>query len=44
MPMLAMEAKWPSLIDTQPALFVIISLIITLVIAFFYRFWQIKLN
>ena len=43
-PMLLMSEKFPFIVGNWPAMFVIISLVVTLVIAYFYRFWQIKLN
>lgn len=43
-PMIIMDEKSPSIVETWPAMFVIISLAVTLIIAHFYRFWQIKLN
>lgn len=43
LPMLIIEKKAPSIIASQPTVFIVISLLITLVIAHFYRLWQIKL-
>ena len=43
LPMIILENKQPWIIDSQPALFILISLVVTLVIAHFYRLWQIKL-
>lgn len=43
LPMMFMEHKTPALIASQPALFVLISLALTILIAHLYHFWQIKL-
>ena len=42
LPMIVLENKLPVMIDAWPALFIVISLVVTLVIAHFYRYWQIK--
>ena len=42
LPMIVLENKLPVMIDVWPALFIVISLVVTLVIAHFYRYWQIK--
>lgn len=44
LPMIFIKDKGISLIEFHPALFIIISLVVTLIIAHFYRFWKIKLN
>ena len=43
LPMLILENKVPNIIATQPAVFIVVSLLITVVVAHFYRLWQIKL-
>lgn len=43
-PMIILEQKQPVLIANQPALFIIICLAVTLIIAHFYKHWQINLN
>lgn len=43
LPMIFMDKATPQLIATQPAVFILVSLAITLVIAHCYRWWQIKL-
>ena len=42
-PMLYIEHQHPELITTQPTVFILISLVVTVMIASFYRFWQVKL-
>lgn len=42
-PMILIEEYQPRLITNQPAFFVMISLLVTLVIAHYYKNWQIKL-
>lgn len=41
-PMIILKHYQPALIATQPVLFIIISLVITLIIARFYKHWQFK--
>lgn len=43
LPMIFMETKVPTLVGNYPALFILISLAVTLVIAHFYKYWEIKL-
>ena len=43
LPMIFMETKIPTLVGNYPALFILISLAVTLVIAHFYKYWEIKL-
>lgn len=43
-PMILLAEKQPALILTQPAVFVAVSLVVTLLIAYFYHFIQIKLK
>jgi hypothetical protein len=43
-PMIILEHKQPVLIANQPALFIIICLVVTMVIAQLYKHWQIKLD
>ena len=42
-PMMFIENRYPELIATQPAIFIVLCLVVTSIIAHFYRFWQIKL-
>lgn len=42
-PMMLIEHRHPNLISTQPVIFILISLLVTLAIAGLYKFWQIKL-
>lgn len=42
-PMIVMDHKWSGFVGTQPALFIIVSLIVTLLITRFYKHWQISL-
>ena len=43
LPMLFIENRYPELIATQPAIFIVLCLVVTSIIAHLYRFWQIKL-
>ena len=43
-PMIFIEQRHSDLIATQPALFIVLSLVVTVAIVYLYRFWQIKLN
>jgi uncharacterized membrane protein SirB2 len=44
LPMIFMEYQSPSIISTYPVLFILISLAITLIVAHFYKHWQIRLQ
>lgn len=43
LPMLFWEIKTPALVGTYPVLFILISLAVTLLIAWAYRYWEIRL-
>ena len=43
LPMIVMENKTPALVGTYPALFILISLAVTLLIAWAYKYWEIRL-
>ena len=43
LPMIFMEHKIPSMVGTYPALFILTSLAVTLLIAHFYKHWKIRL-
>ena len=43
LPMMVIEHKYPELIAVQPAVFILISLALTVLIASLYKFWQIRL-
>lgn len=43
LPMMFIENRYPELIATQPAIFIVLCLVVTSIIAHLYRFWQIKL-
>lgn len=43
LPMMVIEHKYPELIAVQPAVFIMISLVVTVLIASFYKFWRIRL-
>ncbi len=44
LPMIFMEYQSPSIISTYPALFILTSLAVTLLIAHFYKHWEIRLQ
>ena len=43
LPMIVMEQKTPTLVGTYPAVFILIALAVTLLIARCYKYWEIKL-
>ncbi len=43
LPMILMQQKVPGLVDSYPALYIVICLAVTLIIAYHYKFWEIKL-
>lgn len=43
LPMMFFEHKYPEMIASAPTMFVALSLLVTVAIAYFYRYWQVKL-
>ena len=43
LPMMFIEHKYPEMIALAPTMFIALSLLVTITIAYFYRYWQVKL-